>query len=72
MKVYRLHVREHHAGSTGYLFFSSKHIAENAKRQAAAGIGVEAVSMDGPHEIQLTKVGVLRALNHFAGHPNNG
>lgn len=72
MKIYRLHVRENQAGSVGYTFFTSKGAAEKAKRDAEQGINVAAVRIDGPYGIELTKTGVLAALNHYASHPDNG
>ncbi len=72
MRIYRLHVREHQAGSTGYEFFTSRRKATKAECDAKGRDDVAAVDLDGPHEIQLTKSGVLSALNRFARHADNG
>jgi hypothetical protein len=72
MKIYRLHVRQHQAGSVGYQFFTSKAAAEIAEREAKCHEDHEATAIDGPREIKLTKAGVLAALNLYAAHPDNG
>lgn len=70
MKIYRVSYRcridqEH----TGYSFHTNKREAQELARRANANdhdVEIE------KFEIHLTKVGVIRFLNSFADHPNNG
>lgn len=74
MRFYRVHDYEAVNGSHGYLWFTSKAEAEKKARELVAA---DPETYDEPLEIEAlevepTKVGILEALNRYAGHPDNG
>jgi hypothetical protein len=70
MKFYQL-ILSHNAGeSAGFEYFTTLNDAERTARKWAK-------SEDGSSEIKVieiepSKSGILRALNHYASHPDNG
>lgn len=67
MKFYRVHFRREDDESEGYTFYTSKRAAEQGARE-----GVEGQSEITVLNIEPTKHGILRALNKYGGHPDNG
>ena len=73
MKFYRVHVLCEAGTSAGYEFFTSKAKAEAAMREWTAPPAREDdVAELEEIEIEPTKSGILRALNTYANHENNG
>lgn len=74
MRIYSLH-RTHSAGeSAGYEFFGSRRAADKA---AAEWIRSDDSLLEHgteikPIEVEPTKSGILRALNRYASHNDNG
>jgi hypothetical protein len=75
MKFYQLH-RTHEAGiSAGYGYFTNKREAEQALTVWRKNSPGDVQDQDGEiAEIQIepTKDGILRALNRYAAHADNG
>jgi hypothetical protein len=75
MKFYQLH-RTHEAGeSAGYEYFTGKREAESALatwRRNRPGPDQDHQGTITPIEIEPTKPGILRALNRYAAHADNG
>ena len=69
MKIYRVSV-ESNSEHQGYSFHSSRGAAEKAIGEAK-GRDFEA-TQDMTLDVELNKAGVLRALNIWGGHPDNG
>jgi hypothetical protein len=77
LKIYIVSYRGHEASVVsgehgGYDYVSSKAHAARLKRRAIqhdADYLVEDVSTV---DIEISKRGILKALNHYGGHPNNG
>jgi hypothetical protein len=67
MRLYRLHTRDSRDGSHGYLFFASKRAALKTVR----GLESEDFTIE-PIDVEPTKAGIMRALNRYASHPDNG
>jgi hypothetical protein len=76
MRVYRVSRFRDGGESDGFDFYTSRRDAERAVREHAAetedmrlaGVGEAIDTFEAP----LTKAGLLRFLNHWANHPNNG
>lgn len=73
MKLYMLHFYATQDGSYGYRFFTS---AKAAEREAAQwrrdNAGDEPRCDIASIDIEPTKNGILRALNRYASHADNG
>ena len=73
MKFYRVHTYADAGQSTGYEFFTSKAEAKKAVREWTEGIALETDTAEiDVVEIEPTKAGILRALNLYAVHADNG
>lgn len=67
MKLYRVHHADYGGlGSAGFSWHTSKRGAEKAEREGGADSSIELV------EINPTKAGILKLLNRYADHPDNG
>jgi len=73
MKFYRLHRYAVGDGSHGYQFYTSRADAERSAKewQSRADLSEPSGEVD-EIEITPTKAGILRALNTYATHANNG
>lgn len=79
MKFFRVHLFDSVDSSAGYEFASNERDARmivakfkqnNRDRvKAAGGVFNDKIELI---EIEPTKTGILKALNRYAGHPNNG
>jgi hypothetical protein len=74
MKIYQLH-RTHSAGeSAGYEYFASRREAEKAAsdwRRSDDSLLGHASTIE-QIEVEPTRRGILRALNRYANHADNG
>lgn len=74
MKLYSLH-RTHSAGeSAGHEFFASKRDADKAAaewRRQGSELEEHAAEVQ-PITVEPTRQGILRALNRYASHTDNG
>jgi hypothetical protein len=71
MKIYRVSLSEQVEGHRGYEYFSSKRQAdEKARAFDYETDGNEAIVET--IELKLTKKDVLRVLNQYGSHPDNG
>jgi hypothetical protein len=81
MKLYRLSKWESSDGHRGFSYFASRRAAVSARRQwlndyiyeskkqraeMYAGSDIDVI------EVTPTREGILRFLNHYAAHPDNG
>lgn len=71
MKVWRVSVRGHGDEHLMYKFFPAKKKATGFVRETME-MGQHFACEITKHEIQCTKLGVIRALNILADHPDNG
>lgn len=74
MKIYRVSLwSDSGDGSTGYSYHSSKREAEKAARENRS-----AKSNDSPDpdveviDVSPTRAGIIKVLNRYGGHPDNG
>jgi hypothetical protein len=78
MKFYRLSKSSVVENHCGYEFFTSEHEANKARREWYGNFEIEEQVTDrgGSEweiiEVKPTKAGILKALNRFASHPDNG
>jgi hypothetical protein len=73
MKLYRVHLWSGGDGSGGYSFHASRKDAAKAMRAWQEETGGKAdFQAIQAIEVNLTKPGILYALNIFASHPDNG
>ena len=73
MKFYRVHTTTDSGLSAGYEFFTSKAEAGKAVKEWTRGIALETdIAEIDVVEIEPTKAGILRALNLYAVHADNG
>jgi hypothetical protein len=70
MRIYRVSYRHKNGKYKGYDYFE-KQIAASAAVHRAEGEGLKG-EMEGPFEIEPNREGVLKALQRFGVHPNNG
>lgn len=71
MKVYQVSIRAHDDAHLGFNYFTSRREAEADVKQQTAGDNpntCEIVAL----QVQLTKRGMLAALQAYASHPDNG
>jgi hypothetical protein len=79
MKFFRVHLYEGNEGSAGYVFETTlpaarRRVAEfkrSVKERPADRRGAVDCDID-PIEVEPNKTGILKALNRYAGHPDNG
>jgi hypothetical protein len=77
MKIYRVHMRydrEHpDAGnSAGYKYYSNRKDALKAFARNVNDVPRDDDSDFHSFEVEISKGGILRALNTYGGHPDNG
>ena len=76
MKFYRVHKTQNSGESVGSAFFTTKRAAEKEFREWMSGEEEWVLSCEGTSleviEIEPTKQGILRALNKWASHADNG
>ena len=66
MRVYQVHMVENDK-SNGYSYFANKKEAKLARRRGG-GARDEISEID----VEISKPGIIAALNTYAGHPDNG
>jgi len=70
MRIYRISIRVADDDShDGYSFATSRREAEQAVSKLPKQFSAV---IEEPEDVPLTKAGVLRALQRWASHPNNG
>jgi len=72
MIFYRVDLRDHAHVSHGYAFATSLKKAEQIARQFRRDHGQDYVAEIGSFDIAPTRDGILRALNLYASHAENG
>ncbi len=72
MRFYRVHRRDNEAESVGYLYYTRRIDAEQARRSWLRTQGEYAEAVVETVNIEPTKRGILRALKRYANHPDNG
>jgi hypothetical protein len=73
MKIYRVHIRQDEQGtavgpSAGYEYFSNR---KEALKAFAKGYHYDDSDLE-QIDVEISKGGILRALNTYGGHPDNG
>lgn len=71
MKIYRVHLAESLGVSHGYEFFTSAREAAACARRFKAEHEDAVVNVE-PAMVRLTKGGIIRMLEAWARHPDNG
>jgi hypothetical protein len=69
MRVYQLSYRDQKEGHQGYGYFTSKAAAKKDATRAKRN-GCETTEL--VLWVEISKAGILRALNTYGGHPDNG
>lgn len=69
MKVYRMSVTDKSAEHQGYSYHTSRGALARAESEAKAN---EKETSWIEIEVELSKAGVIKALNIWGGHPDNG
>lgn len=74
MKIYRVHSHTENGISAGYSFHSSLKDAKHAAREAweTRDSDSETPPEIEVLEVEISKAGILRALNMYASHAENG
>lgn len=75
MKFYQLHLTHEAGTSVGFRWFTSKREAEshlaNWRRNSPGDVQDQTGEIT-PVNIEPTRAGILKALNRYANHPDNG
>lgn len=73
MRFYRVHFKAFDVGSAGFEFFTNEAAARKALRRDARDARMEhdPSSLE-VIDVEPTKAGILRALQRYASHPDNG
>ena len=76
MKIYRVHLHWEEGSivagnNNGYCYFANKREAEKCFRSSDRDKAYDDIDFQ-EIKVPLTKAGVLRALNIYGGHPDNG
>jgi hypothetical protein len=69
MRVYQLSYMDQHQEHRGFTYFGSKAAAKKEAKRAKSN-GVETTEL--VLWVEISKAGILRALNTYGGHPDNG
>lgn len=73
MKLARLHKQTVLEGSDGYAFYGSQREAEKARTAHKRDNKLkDPCSEIDTIEVEPTREGIIKALNRYAGHPDNG
>ncbi len=71
MKIYVLSTQTNQDGHQGYDYFTNKKKAV-AQRKEIEGLNADATCTIVEGEVEISKDGIIRALNHWGDHPDNG
>lgn len=74
MKIYRLHMTVDNGVSVGYEYFTARSKAEKRQREHMRDNDGEMADANDIQEMEfsLTKIGVVKLLNRWGDHPDNG
>lgn len=70
MKVYQLSYRDQKEGHQGYTYFGSKAAAQKETKRVQANGSL--VLTQTVLTVEISKRGILQALNAYGGHADNG
>ena len=71
MRVYRVEYTDGQGESKGFCHFARLGHAEDVMERYESHAGKDTAKLE-VLDIELTEIGVLTALNRYAGHPDNG